>query len=70
MPLKETTLQNQLERAQAALSRVESVLGDQVPKKNPDWRKANSRVNQIQGRLSSRSTLLKGNSDESDDTTE
>ncbi|WP_437221685.1 hypothetical protein SH661x_002429 [Planctomicrobium sp. SH661] len=58
MPLKETALQNQLELAKAALSRVEAGLGEQTPKKNPDWRRANSRVKQIEERLSSRSTLV------------
>ncbi|WP_437186571.1 hypothetical protein SH668x_003727 [Planctomicrobium sp. SH668] len=54
MPLKQPELQNQLERAKAALSRVEAGLGEQTPKKNPDWRKANSRVQQIEERLNSR----------------
>lgn len=54
MPLKDAALQGQLERAQSELNRIAAGLGEQAPKKNPDWRRANSRVKQIEGRLSSR----------------
>lgn len=57
MPLKNDTLEGLLKRAQDELSRVTAKLGDQVPKKNPDWRRANSRVQQIEGRLNSRKAI-------------
>lgn len=67
MPLKNDALQGQLERAQAELNRVAGTLGEQIPKKNPAWRRANSRVQQIEGRLSTRTAVstLKADTDAS-----
>jgi len=57
MPLKNTALQGQLDRAKAELDRVAATLGEQTPKKNPVWRRANSRVQQIEGRMNSRTAV-------------
>jgi len=57
MPLKDDALQGQLERAKAELDRAASTLGEQTAKKNPIWRRANSRVQQIEGRLKSRAAV-------------
>jgi hypothetical protein len=60
MSLKEQNLQGQLERAKAELSTVEKGLGQGTPKKNALWRRANARVNQIEGRLKARADLRSG----------
>jgi len=57
MPLKDSAIQGQLERAKTELNRVAAGLGDQTPKKNPIWRRANSRVQQLENRLSSRAAV-------------
>jgi hypothetical protein len=66
MPLKNDVLEIQLKRAQEELNQVTAKLGDQVPKKNPDWRRANSRVQQIEGRIKSRKTIAEINSSASE----
>lgn len=54
MSLKDNTLQQQLKRAQTHLSDIEQTLAGGVPKKNAMWRRAQARVQQIEGRLSAR----------------
>jgi hypothetical protein len=59
MPLKDSTLQQQLERAKTRLGEVEKELDKgAVPKKNVLWRQANARVRQIEERLKSRSAAV------------
>jgi hypothetical protein len=55
MSLKDHTLQKQLERAKSHLSEVEQGLSGAIPKKQALWRRANARVQQIEGRLGARS---------------
>ena len=51
MPLKEATLQRQLEVAQQERAAIESQLEEKEPKKQPKWRKANAAVKSIELRL-------------------
>jgi hypothetical protein len=61
MPLKESTLRQQLTRAKARLGEVEEELGQGVvPKKDALWRQANARVLQIEERMTSRSAIVSG----------
>ncbi|QDT33172.1 hypothetical protein [Thalassoglobus polymorphus] len=52
MPLKEATLQRQLEVAQKERAAIESQFEGLEPKKQPMWRKANATVENIELRLS------------------
>lgn len=54
MSLKENTLQQQLQRARTHLGEIEQTLEGGVPKKNALWRRAQARVQQIEGRISAR----------------
>lgn len=58
MPLKEETLQQQLERAQSELQLAEKSLEGAALRRQPKWRQANSRVRQIQRRLKQRGKVV------------
>jgi hypothetical protein len=60
MPLKETVLEQQLERAKSALALAEKSLDGKPGKKQALWRRANARVNQIEERLQARARLKGG----------
>lgn len=51
MPLKETTLQRQLEVAQQERSTIEEAFAGKELKKQPKWRQANAAVVSLEGRL-------------------
>lgn len=74
MPLKEQAIQQQLERAQAERSAVEGQLPEgSTPKKDPMWRKANARVQQLESRLQGHARLKNpagGGTQEADDDSE
>lgn len=58
MPLKEDALQAQLARAQSELSETEKSLSGAELRRQPKWRRANSRVRQIQRRLKQRGRIV------------
>lgn len=60
MPLKDDVLNTQLTRAKAALAVADKELQGQTGKKNALWRRANSRVKQIEGRLQTRQDIRSG----------
>ncbi len=51
MPKSAALIKRQLELAKVKLAAVESNLNGMVPKKNPNWREANSHCKQLERRL-------------------
>lgn len=68
MPLKQDTLQRQLEVAQADRAAIEAEFAGKELKKQPKWRRANALVNSLTERLqSAQSRSAVGVAEESSD---
>lgn len=64
MPLKDDVLQAQLTRAKAELAVAEQQLQGGPGKKHALWRRASSRVRQIEGRMKSRTDIRSGSAEQ------